>query len=66
MPVISPQPRHRHHPVHRVNDVMITIADDGPGFPAGVLARVGAPWNSSRGSEGSHRGLGDFYRQHLD
>ena len=43
-----------------VNDVMITIADDGPGFPPGVLARVGAPWNSSRGSEGSHRGLGIF------
>ena len=43
-----------------VDDVIITIRDDGPGFPAGVLARVGAPWNSSRSSEGGHRGLGIF------
>ena len=43
-----------------VDEVIVTIRDDGPGFPAGVLARVGAPWNSSRGSEGGHRGLGIF------
>ena len=43
-----------------LNDVKITIADDGPGFAPGVLARVGAPWNSSRDSKGSHRGLGIF------
>ena len=43
-----------------VEDVIVTIRDDGPGFPAGVLARVGAPWNSSRGTEGGHRGLGIF------
>jgi len=43
-----------------VQDVIVTINDDGPGFPAGVLARVGAPWNSSRRGEGAHRGLGIF------
>ena len=43
-----------------VQDVIVTINDDGPGFPAGVLARVGAPWNTSRRGEGAHRGLGIF------
>ena len=43
-----------------VQDVIVTINDDGPGFPAGVLARIGAPWNSSRRGEGAHRGLGIF------
>jgi len=43
-----------------VDEVTVTISDDGPGFPAGVLARVGAPWNTSRHGEGAHRGLGIF------
>jgi two-component system sensor histidine kinase RegB len=43
-----------------VDEVTVTISDDGPGFPAGVLARVGAPWNTSRRGEGAHRGLGIF------
>ena len=43
-----------------VDEVTVTISDDGPGFPSGVLARVGAPWNTSRRGEGAHRGLGIF------
>ena len=43
-----------------VQDVIVTIHDDGPGFSAGVLARVGAPWNTSRRGQGAHRGLGIF------
>ena len=43
-----------------VQDVTVTINDDGPGFQAGVLARVGAPWNTSRRGDGAHRGLGIF------
>ena len=43
-----------------VEDVLISIHDDGPGFSPGVLARIGAPWNSSRTNKGSHRGLGIF------
>jgi len=43
-----------------VDDVIVTINDDGPGFPAGVLSRVGAPWNTSRRGKGSNRGLGIF------
>jgi len=43
-----------------VQDIIVTINDDGPGFSAGVLARVGAPWNTSRRGEGAHRGLGIF------
>ena len=43
-----------------VQDVIVTINDDGPGFPAVVLARIGAPWNTSRRGEGAHRGLGIF------
>ena len=43
-----------------VQDVIVTINDDGPGFSSGVLSRVGAPWNSSRKGQGAHRGLGIF------
>ena len=43
-----------------VQDVIVTINDDGPGFQAGVLAKVGAPWNTSRRGQGAHRGLGIF------
>ena len=43
-----------------IDDVIVTINDDGPGFSAGVLSRVGAPWNTSRRGKGSNRGLGIF------
>ncbi|MGB2123035.1 MAG: ActS/PrrB/RegB family redox-sensitive histidine kinase [Candidatus Puniceispirillaceae bacterium] len=43
-----------------VQDVIVTINDDGPGFQAGVLAKVGAPWNTSRRGQRAHRGLGIF------
>ena len=43
-----------------VEDVIVTISDDGPGFAASVLSRVGAPWNTSRRGKGSNRGLGIF------
>jgi two-component system sensor histidine kinase RegB len=40
--------------------VRLTIADDGPGFAPGVLARLGEPYVSGRGAEGEHMGLGIF------
>jgi two-component system sensor histidine kinase RegB len=43
-----------------VDDVLITISDDGPGFSLGVLAKIGTPWNSSRLGTDAHRGLGIF------
>ena len=43
-----------------LEEVLISIHDDGSGFSPGVLARIGAPWNSSRTNKGSHRGLGIF------
>lgn len=45
--------------------VMITIADDGPGFPPGVLARVGEPYLSTRVDPAGHMGLGIFIAQTL-
>ena len=42
------------------DDVIVTINDDGPGFSASVLSRVGAPWNTSRRGKGANRGLGIF------
>jgi len=45
--------------------VRITITDDGPGFPAHLLNRLGEPYISGgtagrRGAEGGHMGLGIF------
>ncbi len=40
--------------------VTVTVADDGPGFPAGILARVGEPYISTRAGDGGHMGLGIF------
>lgn len=46
--------------------VTLTIADDGPGFPPGLLARLGEPYLSSRdggrgrGPDSQHMGLGVF------
>ena len=41
-------------------DVESPFSDDGPGFTATVLSRVGAPWNTSRRGKAAHRGLGIF------
>ena len=38
----------------------VVIADDGPGFPRGVLERFGEPYISSRGGAAGHMGLGIF------
>jgi two-component system, sensor histidine kinase RegB len=49
--------------------VAIDIADDGPGFTATVLARIGEPYISGRGSSAQlgtqHMGLGIFIAQSL-
>jgi len=46
-------------------DVAVTIADDGPGFSAAVLARLGEPYISSRAGSAGHMGLGVFIAQTL-
>jgi two-component system, sensor histidine kinase RegB len=46
--------------------VTIEIVDDGPGFPAGLLPRLGQPYLSGRGGEAQqHMGLGIFIAQTL-
>jgi len=40
--------------------VGVDIVDDGPGFPAEVLGRLGEPYVSTRAGEGEHMGLGIF------
>lgn len=45
--------------------IRVTIRDDGPGFPPGLLERLGEPYISSRGSAGGHMGLGVFIAQTL-
>ncbi|HXQ52606.1 MAG TPA: ActS/PrrB/RegB family redox-sensitive histidine kinase [Stellaceae bacterium] len=46
--------------------VAVDILDDGPGFPQQVLARIGEPYISGRGSEAQqHMGLGIFIAQSL-
>ncbi|MEE8334529.1 MAG: ActS/PrrB/RegB family redox-sensitive histidine kinase [Alphaproteobacteria bacterium] len=47
------------------NEVCITIADDGPGFPSSVLERIGEPYISLRSDTGAHMGLGIFIAQTL-
>jgi two-component system sensor histidine kinase RegB len=42
------------------NEIRVEIADDGPGFPRGVLERFGEPYVSNRAGEGGHMGLGIF------
>ncbi|MGQ9365642.1 ActS/PrrB/RegB family redox-sensitive histidine kinase [Azospirillum sp. ST 5-10] len=45
---------------------MISIMDDGPGFPPTVLSRIGEPYISTRGDRGGgHMGLGIFIAQTL-
>ena len=53
-------------------EIVITITDDGPGFPADVLRRMGDPYLSSGGEgldqgqrQGDHMGLGIFIAQNL-
>ncbi len=40
--------------------VTLAIADDGPGFPPGLLARLGEPYISGRSEDSDHMGLGIF------
>jgi two-component system sensor histidine kinase RegB len=46
-------------------DVSVTVEDDGPGFSAAVLARLGEPYISSRAGSAGHMGLGVFIAQTL-
>jgi two-component system sensor histidine kinase RegB len=45
--------------------VTVEIADDGPGFPAHLLGRLGEPYLSTRAGEANHMGLGIFIAQSL-
>jgi two-component system, sensor histidine kinase RegB len=45
--------------------VSVDIADDGPGFPAYLLSRLGEPYISTRAGGGDHMGLGIFIAQSL-
>jgi two-component system sensor histidine kinase RegB len=45
--------------------VTVEIADDGPGFPANLLGRLGEPYLSSRADTAGHMGLGIFIAQSL-
>ncbi len=43
----------------------VEIVDDGPGFPPGLLPRLGQPYLSGRSNEAEHMGLGIFIAQTL-
>ncbi|MDR3517561.1 MAG: ActS/PrrB/RegB family redox-sensitive histidine kinase [Azospirillaceae bacterium] len=45
--------------------VVVTVIDDGPGFPATVLNRLGEPYISTRAETTGHMGLGIFIAQTL-
>ena len=45
--------------------VTVEIADDGPGFPAHLLGRLGEPYLSTRAGVSNHMGLGIFIAQSL-
>jgi two-component system sensor histidine kinase RegB len=47
------------------DSVTVTIADDGPGFPAPILSRLGEPYLSARSDPDGHMGLGIFIAQAL-
>jgi two-component system sensor histidine kinase RegB len=47
------------------NTVTVEIADDGPGFPANLLGRLGEPYLSTRSGASNHMGLGIFIAQSL-
>ena len=44
----------------RAGRIAVIVEDDGPGFTAGVLDRIGEPYVSSRRGESGHMGLGIF------
>jgi len=44
---------------------VVTVTDDGPGFPQQVLSRIGEPYISTRAERGGHMGLGIFIAQTL-
>jgi two-component system sensor histidine kinase RegB len=46
-------------------DVAVEIADDGPGFPAHLIGRLGEPYLSTRAGASNHMGLGIFIAQSL-
>ncbi len=48
-----------------VSTVTVEIADDGPGFPANLLGRLGEPYLSTRAGASNHMGLGIFIAQSL-
>jgi two-component system, sensor histidine kinase RegB len=45
--------------------VGVEVADDGPGFPAHLLGRLGEPYLSTRAGAENHMGLGIFIAQSL-
>jgi two-component system sensor histidine kinase RegB len=45
--------------------VSVEVADDGPGFPAHLLGRLGEPYLSTRAGDSNHMGLGIFIAQSL-
>lgn len=45
--------------------IRVTIRDDGPGFPSGLIERLGEPYISSRTHVGGHMGLGVFIARTL-
>ena len=45
--------------------VTVEVADDGPGFPAHLLGRLGEPYLSTRAGASGHMGLGIFIAQSL-
>ena len=47
------------------DDVLVTVCDDGPGFPRQVLDSIGEPYISTRSGSGNHMGLGIFIAKTL-
>ena len=47
------------------DSVTVEVADDGPGFPAHLLGRLGEPYLSTRAGASNHMGLGIFIAQSL-
>jgi two-component system sensor histidine kinase RegB len=45
--------------------VAVEVTDDGPGFPAHLLGRLGEPYLSTRAGASNHMGLGIFIAQSL-
>jgi two-component system sensor histidine kinase RegB len=45
--------------------VTVEVVDDGPGFPAHLLGRLGEPYLSTRAGASNHMGLGIFIAQSL-